>query len=95
MSYKYIGALNTILKGGGMVEKNKQKPNSSKGHNYFLSVCPTPPTIPNSVPQFDVNTVSTIVGTVLDYRCNTGYIPDGGVTCQGDGAWSQMSCIRG
>ena len=78
-----------------MVERNEQKPNSSKEHNYFLSVCPALPTIPNSVPQFDVNTVSTIVGAVLDYRCNTGYVADGGVTCQGDGTWSQMSCIRG
>ena len=77
-----------------MVERNEQKPNSSKEHNYFLSVCPAPPTILNSVPQFDVNSVLT-VGTVLDYRCNTGYIPDGSVTCQGDGTWSQMSCIRG
>ena len=51
--------------------------------------------MPNSQPQFDVNSPPNAVGSVLGYTCDSGYIPQGSVHCQVDGTWSQMSCING
>ncbi|XP_041367342.1 A disintegrin and metalloproteinase with thrombospondin motifs 20-like isoform X2 [Gigantopelta aegis] len=56
--------------------------------------CPALPSVPNSQPEFDVNSAPNATGTVLKYTCNVGYSPQGSVRCQVDGTWTQMSCTE-
>ncbi|XP_041366671.1 zona pellucida sperm-binding protein 3 receptor-like isoform X2 [Gigantopelta aegis] len=56
--------------------------------------CPAPLSVPNSQPQFDVNSPPNAIGSVLQYACNNGSLPKGSVRCQVDGTWTQMSCIK-
>ncbi|XP_041366998.1 uncharacterized protein LOC121381717 [Gigantopelta aegis] len=61
---------------------------------FSFEECPAPPSIPNSQPEFDVNSAPNATGTVLKYACSVGYSPQGSVRCQVDGTWTQMSCIE-
>ncbi|XP_041366826.1 complement component receptor 1-like protein [Gigantopelta aegis] len=58
------------------------------------AVCPVPPSVPNSKPQFDVNSPPNTAESILEYKCNAGYTAQGKVRCQVDGTWTQMSCTE-
>ncbi|XP_041367221.1 sushi, von Willebrand factor type A, EGF and pentraxin domain-containing protein 1-like [Gigantopelta aegis] len=69
---------------------------ADEGFVYFRKnmVCPAPPSVPNSQPQFDVNSAPNTIGTVLEYTCSVGYTPEGSVNCQVDGTWTQKFCTE-
>ncbi|XP_041376523.1 sushi, von Willebrand factor type A, EGF and pentraxin domain-containing protein 1-like isoform X1 [Gigantopelta aegis] len=69
---------------------------ADEGFVYFREnmECPVPPSIPNSRPQFDVNSAPNTIGTVLEYTCSVGYTPERSVNCQVDGTWTRMACTE-
>ncbi|XP_069105190.1 protein lev-9-like [Argopecten irradians] len=55
----------------------------------FTCVCPDPPSVPNASPSSS----DKVVGTVITFTCDTGYVATGtsSITCLSTGAWESLT----